>query len=423
MNSLIKYSLVILFCLTGNLLWLNDVSGAKPIKVVMVDDAIPDYALQGQDLNVTIVGSGFDSGSTVRFLVATTENDAQVEVIGDIQHIKEKSKPEKLIVPIHVLNAALLDQYDIEVTTSGGRRGKGTDLFRVEENNGSENRSETGTTECNDGIDNDGDFLIDGEDPDCYASYDRGEPKPDHISLPIRLTLDGVPTDNLVHDGIPEYVDGENHVKAVAGGSVPHRLHVKVTSGNRNQWRTLTVKFRCDPIPESSLNANDAIDRCDELAATYAEISDYDYESREWTTTGTYIFAVVPYTVNCPDTPTPCPSIFTMGESTKFMSFKLSRGIGPTIEAASDIGGGSVIDPGNCLSLMTNAQRTAFIETNGCTDNPQGCNATVTAADIDGDGENDHWRIDADGIKALICGDTIVYGQTTLTLGYDAEKK
>jgi hypothetical protein len=419
MNSLIKYSLVILFCLTGSLLFPDSAFGAKPIKVV-VNETEPSNALQGQNLDVTIIGTGFDDGSSVRFLDATGD-DAQVEVIGEIQLIKEIGKPDKLVTPVHVLNAAPDVYYDVEVRASSGRRGKGTDLFKVNVWDGSTNRNETGTTECNDGIDNDGDFLIDGEDPDCYASYDRGEPKPDRISLPIRVIFDNVDTDDLVHDGNPVYVHGENHVKAHAGGSVPHRLHVKVTSGNNNQWRTLTVKVKCDPIPESSPGAGDAIDRCHELGATFPE---WDYQGDNWwTTTGTYIFAVVPYTVNCPQSSTPCPSVFTMGESTRFMSFKLSRGIGPTIEAASDIGGGSVIDPGNCLSLMTNAQRTAFIETNGCTDNPQGCNATVTAADIDQDGENDHWRIDADGIKALICGDTIVYGQTTLTLGYDAEKK
>jgi hypothetical protein len=421
--------MVILVSLAGGLLWLDNASAAKPIKVVEVVDAIPDLGLQGQNLDVTVIGSGFDAGSTVRFLVRTTEIDGYVEVIGDIQHIKERRKPEKLIVPIHVLHEATLDGDDIEGTTSRVRRGKGSDLFTVVVNNSSENRNETGTTECNDGIDNDDDFLIDGEDPDCYASYDRDEPKRDHIKLPITMTLDGASMDSLLHDGDPVYVDGENHVKAVAGGSIPHRLHVKVTGGNNNQWRTLTVRIFCEPIPASPAGG-DAIDRCDELGATYADIADYDDVTGEWTTTGTYIITVVPYTVNCPESPTPCPDSFTMGQSIKLMSFKLARGIGPAIEAASDIGGGSIIDPGNCFSLMTNAQRSAFIEEN-CTTNPSNCNVTVQAWDYvdqdgvagEGDGENDFWRVDADDVKALICWDGIVYGQTTLTLGFDAMTK
>ena len=125
MNSLIKYTVAILLGLTGSLLWPGSVLAAKSTKVI-VDTADPDFALQGQDLEVAISGSGFDDGSTVWFLVAGTRDDAQVEVTGEILFIKVSGKPDKLIVPIHVLNAALLDFYDVEVRTSSGRRGKGT---------------------------------------------------------------------------------------------------------------------------------------------------------------------------------------------------------------------------------------------------------------------------------------------------------
>jgi hypothetical protein len=67
MNTLIKCTMVILVSLAGGLLWLDNASAAKPIKAVEVDDAIPDLGLQGQNLDVTVIGSGFDAGSTVRF--------------------------------------------------------------------------------------------------------------------------------------------------------------------------------------------------------------------------------------------------------------------------------------------------------------------------------------------------------------------
>jgi hypothetical protein len=438
MNSLIKCNLVILFCLTGSLLWVDNASGAKPTEDVIVDAFDPGSALQGQNLDLTISGSGFDDGSTVRLLIPATEkdpeDDTQVEVIGEILFIKGKGKAERLIVPIHVLNAAPDVNYEVEVTTSG-RRGKGTDLFKVELNTTSENRSETGTNECNDGIDNDGDDKIDGEDDDCFGAFDPDQPKTSRGKRePLRVTLDdgeywdgsGWVSRNLLSDGNP-YVDGESRVKAAAGGQRPHRIQV-VFRNHGNNLRRVTVTVQCDPIPESSEGAGDRINRCIELDDIYGS---------PFTITVGYHFAVIPYTVNCPESDTPCPDVFTMGESTQRMSFKLFKGLGPTIEAASDIGGATSIDPGRCLSLLTAAQRNAFLARN-CTNTvdgtevpaPENCNVTIEALDIvdqDGvfgqDGENDFWRIDANGIKTLICADGIVYGQTALTFSYDAVKK
>jgi len=430
MNNLIKYTVAILFCLTGSLLWVSNASGAKPPRVVTVTEFDPGSALQGQDLDLTISGSGFDDGSTVRLLIPATatdpEDDTQVEVTGEILFVKGKGKAEKLIVPIHVLNAAPDVNYEVEVTTSG-RRGKGTDLFKVELNTTSENRSETGTTECNDGIDNDNDGFTDGEDSDCFGAFDPDQPKTSRgKSEPLIVTLDDEPGDNLMSDDNGGYVNGQNHVKAAAGGQRPHRIQV-VFRNHGNNLRKVTVTVWCQPIPESGAGG-DRIDRCGELADIYDD---------PFKLTVGYHFAVIPYTVNCPESDTPCPDVFTMGESTQLMSFKLFKGLAPTIEAASDIGGATVIDPGRCLSLLTTAQRNAFLDRN-CKNTvdgtvvptPENCNVTIKALDIvdqDGvvgqDGENDFWEIDADGIKALICADGIVYGQTTLTFGYDALKK
>jgi len=98
--------------------------------------------------------------------------------------------------------------------------------------------------------------------------------------------------------------------------------------------------------------------------------------------------------------------------------------VSPTIEAASNIGGSTVGLPGNCLAVLPEAQREAFKD--NCTD-PAACNVTVTAEDMDQDGENDDWMIDGIGIKALICTccgrGSEVFGQTTLDIGYHVFKK
>ena len=132
MNTLTRYTVAILFCLTGSLLLLDNASAAKPKKVI-VSSVAPDSASQGDTVShVVIRGSGFDNGSAVRFLVAGTNDDAQVEITGVIDLVDGD-----LVVPtLHVLDAATVDLYDVEVRTSSGRRGKGTDLFRVEQKGG-----------------------------------------------------------------------------------------------------------------------------------------------------------------------------------------------------------------------------------------------------------------------------------------------
>jgi len=48
---------------------------------------------------------------------------------------------------------------------------------------------------------------------------------------------------------------------------------------------------------------------------------------------------------------------------------------------------------------------------------------SVTASDVDADGDSDDWMVDGVAIKALICSsnsDGIVYGQTVLDIGYHA---
>jgi len=91
-----------------------------------VTAATPSEAYQGEELDVIVSGSGFDAGSTVRYLIAGTSDASQVYVIS----VKYVSSTE---LKTHIRPAinALVTDYDIEVQTSTGRKGKGTTLFQV----------------------------------------------------------------------------------------------------------------------------------------------------------------------------------------------------------------------------------------------------------------------------------------------------
>jgi hypothetical protein len=92
---------------------------------VKVTSANPAETLQGTvSLDVTISGSGFDSPATARFLVTDT---------GGITVKKVVFKGSKqLVATIDVADAAAVNKFDIEVTLSSGRKGKGTTLFTVQ---------------------------------------------------------------------------------------------------------------------------------------------------------------------------------------------------------------------------------------------------------------------------------------------------
>ncbi|MFN2168443.1 MAG: hypothetical protein ACK2U9_19590, partial [Anaerolineae bacterium] len=99
----------------------------KPVNVE-VTAAYPGDAFQGEEVEVTISGSGFDSESSVSYLVTGTTDDSQVEV-RSVYYVSET----ELKTRIRPRANALPTDYDIEVQTSSGRKGKGTTLFRVKQ--------------------------------------------------------------------------------------------------------------------------------------------------------------------------------------------------------------------------------------------------------------------------------------------------
>jgi hypothetical protein len=95
---------------------------------VTVTSVTPSSALQGTvSLDVEIAGSGFDSSAQVDFLVTGTTNPGGITVK---KVVARGSK--KLIATIDVAEDAIATDFDIEVTLSGGRKGKGITLFKVQ---------------------------------------------------------------------------------------------------------------------------------------------------------------------------------------------------------------------------------------------------------------------------------------------------
>lgn len=94
---------------------------------VQVTSADPASAIQGTvSLDVTINGSGFDSSAAVNFVVAGTAETGGITV----KKVSVRSS-KRLIATIDVADTAIVNKFDIEVTLSSGRKGKGTTLFTV----------------------------------------------------------------------------------------------------------------------------------------------------------------------------------------------------------------------------------------------------------------------------------------------------
>lgn len=130
MKKLLKNTVTLL--LLNVLLMLPGLVLAKGGPPVRVEQAIPGEGFQGEDLLVKIKGKGFESGASVRFLVADTEDDTQIEV----KDVLYDPATGDLDTTITVTAEATVAYYDIDVRLSGNRGGKGTDLFKVQSRSG-----------------------------------------------------------------------------------------------------------------------------------------------------------------------------------------------------------------------------------------------------------------------------------------------
>ena len=90
-----------------------------------VNAADPNSAPQDTTLEVRVIGSRFDQGSTVRFLLAG-ESTPKI-----VTNASTYVSSDTLIANITVAADADATLYDIEVTTLSGKKGQGSELFSV----------------------------------------------------------------------------------------------------------------------------------------------------------------------------------------------------------------------------------------------------------------------------------------------------
>jgi hypothetical protein len=94
---------------------------------VQVNSAYPSSAEQGTvELDVEITGDGFNNTAVVEFFPTGTSASGDIKV----KKVKVRGR-KKLIATIDVDSEAVVGDFDIEISLSSGRRGRGTTLFSV----------------------------------------------------------------------------------------------------------------------------------------------------------------------------------------------------------------------------------------------------------------------------------------------------
>ena len=109
-----------------SLLVLGLAPGGVAFAQVKVTAATPASAYQDTSLDVVVSGSGFDKTAKAQYFVTGTTNPGGITVT---QVVFRKST--EIVTTINVADGAVLANFDIEVTLSSGRKGKGTTLFSV----------------------------------------------------------------------------------------------------------------------------------------------------------------------------------------------------------------------------------------------------------------------------------------------------
>lgn len=133
--------------LAGMLIAASALAG-KPTADIVVTGVDPSSAEQGQTLVVKVVGTGFEDGASIRFLVKDSKDDTQISA-GIPTFIPadpewdgtEWEGSDSLESTITVQPQALVTDYEVEVSLGKGRKGKGTTFFFTVKSN-------QATTQC-----------------------------------------------------------------------------------------------------------------------------------------------------------------------------------------------------------------------------------------------------------------------------------
>lgn len=107
---------------------------------VTVTSADPPEMEQAQIIDVIIKGNGFDSSAAAKFFLSGTKKTGGVKV-NSTTFIDAQTLRANVTAAVD----AVIGSYDIEVTASQGRRGKGIELFAVKQGEG----GTTGTVSLN----------------------------------------------------------------------------------------------------------------------------------------------------------------------------------------------------------------------------------------------------------------------------------
>src|SRR5438270_6449192 len=118
-NQALRFCGVLCACL-----FLSAVFATAQIQVTSTN---PTAAPQGTtNLNVTISGSGFKKGANAQWFVTGTTNPGGVTV-----NSTAFNGSNTLTANITIATGAVISGYDVVVTNTDGRTGKGTDKFAV----------------------------------------------------------------------------------------------------------------------------------------------------------------------------------------------------------------------------------------------------------------------------------------------------
>ena len=111
---------------------LASVAAQPAIAQIQVNSANPSATPQGTiNLNVIVGGNGFKRGAKAQWFVTGTTNPGGVTV-----NSTAFNGSTQLTANITVASDAVISGFDIVVTNTDGRTGKGTDLFAVQSNPG-----------------------------------------------------------------------------------------------------------------------------------------------------------------------------------------------------------------------------------------------------------------------------------------------
>lgn len=123
------YRPAVLLALLNTVVLLADSAPAQ----ISVTSSLPNSAAQGTiNLNVTVGGKGFKSGAKAQWFVSGTTNPGGVTV-NSTAFVNSNT----LTANITVSSTATVGGFDVVVTNTDGRSGKGSELFAVQDSNSS----------------------------------------------------------------------------------------------------------------------------------------------------------------------------------------------------------------------------------------------------------------------------------------------